>query len=141
MDYAATHPLAIIRYHTSNMILHVDSDAAYLVQPNTRSRYAGHFFLSSNPPPLPAKPIPERNGAIITVCKTICNVVASAAEAETGGVYNNAQDAVIIRIALQELGHPQPPTPIKQTTPLHTVWFMTTSNNSNLKHGTCVATG
>ena len=49
----------------------------------------------------------------MTVCKTIRNVVASAAETETGGVYNNAQDAVIIRIALQEIGHPQPPTPIK----------------------------
>ena len=80
MDYPATHPLAIIRYHASDMILHVDSDAAYLVQPNARSRYAGHFFLSSNPPPLPAKPIPECNGSIMNVCKNICNVVASAAE-------------------------------------------------------------
>lgn len=47
MDYAATHPLAIIRYHASDMILHVDSDAAYLVQPNARSRYAGHFFSAA----------------------------------------------------------------------------------------------
>ena len=27
MDYAASHPDATIRYHTSNMILHIDSDA------------------------------------------------------------------------------------------------------------------
>ena len=35
------------------------------------------------------------------------------AEAETGGVYFNAQRAIPIRIALEEMGHPQPPTPIK----------------------------
>ena len=49
----------------------------------------------------------------MTTCKTIRNVVASTKEAETGGLYNNAQDAIIIRIALEELGNPQPPTPIK----------------------------
>ena len=37
MDYAATHPLSIIRYKASDMILHVDSDAAYLVQQNAQS--------------------------------------------------------------------------------------------------------
>jgi hypothetical protein len=42
MDYAATYPLAIIRYFASDMILHINSDAAYLVLPNARSRYAGH---------------------------------------------------------------------------------------------------
>ena len=50
LDYAATYPEAIIRYFTSDMVLHIDSDAAYLVQKNTRSRYAGHYFLSDNPP-------------------------------------------------------------------------------------------
>jgi hypothetical protein len=51
MDYAATYPLAIIRYFASDMVLHIDSDAAYLVLPNARSRYAGHYFLSNRPPP------------------------------------------------------------------------------------------
>ena len=39
--------------------------------------------------------------------------MGSVAEAETGGVYFNAQRAIPIRIALEEMGHPQPPTPIK----------------------------
>ena len=47
LDDAATYPNAKIRYHASDMILHVDSDVAYLVLPNTRSRIAGHYFLSS----------------------------------------------------------------------------------------------
>ena len=33
MDYAHTYPNATIRYHASDMCLHIDSDAAYLVQP------------------------------------------------------------------------------------------------------------
>jgi hypothetical protein len=113
MDYAAAHPLSIIRYKASDIILHVDSDAAYLVQQNARSMYAGHFYLSSTPPKLPTKPNPPRNGPILTVCKTIRNVIASAAEGETGGLYSNAQDTIICRITLEELGHPHPPTPIK----------------------------
>jgi hypothetical protein len=31
LDYLATHPDASIRYHASNMILHIHSDASYLL--------------------------------------------------------------------------------------------------------------
>ena len=41
MDYAATYPDTYIMYYTSNMILHVDSVAAYLVLPKARSRISG----------------------------------------------------------------------------------------------------
>ena len=33
LDYAATYPNSIIRYHVSQTVLQVDSDAAYLVMP------------------------------------------------------------------------------------------------------------
>ena len=32
LDYLDTHPDAKLRYHASDMILHCDSDAAYLVE-------------------------------------------------------------------------------------------------------------
>ena len=95
------------------MILHVDTDAAYLVLPNARSRHAGHYFLSNTPSPPPATPTPKPNGAILTVCKTIRNVMTSAAEAETAGVFGNGQEIIACRISLQALGHPQPATPLK----------------------------
>ena len=41
MDYSATYPDVTIRYHSSGMVLHVESDTAYLVAPNTKSRVAG----------------------------------------------------------------------------------------------------
>ena len=39
--------------------------------------------------------------------------MASAAEAEVGALYMNAQEAIAIRNCLIELGHPQPATPMK----------------------------
>jgi hypothetical protein len=113
LDYAATYPNAVIRYHASQMVLHVDTDAAYLVLPKARSRIAGHYFLSNLPPPPPTKPTARLNGPIHTECRTLRSVVASAAEAECGGLFHNSQTAIPIRDALIAIGHPQPPTPIK----------------------------
>ena len=54
------------------------------------------------------------NGAIFTLlAKIIKSVMQSAAEAECGGLYKNAKEAVPMRITLEELGHPQSATPIK----------------------------
>ena len=39
-------------------------------------------------------------------------MAASAAEARLGALFLNAQEAKIMRLTLQEMGHPQPPTPI-----------------------------
>ncbi len=39
-------------------------------------------------------------------------VAASAAEAELGALFLNAQEAKVLRLVLKELGHPQPPIPI-----------------------------
>ena len=110
MDYVHTHPNSYIRYKASDMILHIDSDAAYLVAPKARSRVAGYFHLSDNPS---QGSTPMLNGAIHVECKTLRHVVSSAAEAETAGVYHNATVALPIRVVLQALNHPQPPTPIK----------------------------
>jgi hypothetical protein len=50
LDYLATHPDATIRYHASNMILHIHSDASYLSVSNARSRLGGLFFLGNKSP-------------------------------------------------------------------------------------------
>ena len=113
MDYMATQPDAVIQFHASDICLHIDSNAAYLVQPKARSRAAGHFCLSDNPPSDNTRPTPSPNGPVITKCQTIRTVMASAAEAETGEIFINSQQAIPIRTALTNMGHPQPPTPIK----------------------------
>ena len=45
MDYLHTYPNDYIRFYARDMILHIDSDAAYLVAPKSRSRIAGYFHL------------------------------------------------------------------------------------------------
>jgi hypothetical protein len=95
------------------MCLALDSDAAYLVQPNARSRFAGYFYLADPAPPPPVKPTPKLNGPVLVECKTLRGVLTSAAEAETGGVFHNGQTAIVIQRALEALGHKQPPTPLK----------------------------
>jgi hypothetical protein len=110
LDYAATYPTAYVRFYASDMELNIETDAAYLVMPKARSRIAGYYFLGNKPS---SRPHPHLNGAILVECKTLKHVVASAAEAECGGVFHNAQMALPIRVILIALGHPQPPTPIK----------------------------
>jgi hypothetical protein len=41
------------------------------------------------------------------------NVMSSAAEAELGALFHNATEACSLRTILEEMGHPQPPTPIQ----------------------------
>jgi hypothetical protein len=88
LDYASTHPDAIITYHVSDMVLVGHSDALYLSKSKARSRASGHFFMSNNS----AKP--PNNGAIITIAHIIKAVMSLAAEAEVGALYINCREAI-----------------------------------------------
>ena len=81
--------------------------------PEARSVYADHFYLSNWPCDKPNIPSTKRNGPTLTTCKTIRNVVSSAAEDETTGTLCNAKEGVAILPSLIGLGHKQPPTPLK----------------------------
>jgi hypothetical protein len=41
------------------------------------------------------------------------HVMSSAAEADIGAVFINAKEGAVLRTTLEELGHPQPPTPME----------------------------
>ena len=107
LDYAATHPDAVLTYNKSDMVLAVHSDASYLSEPRARSRAGGHFFMSSD------TVSPPNNGAVLTVSQIIKAVMSSAAEAELGALYINAREAVPARKTLEEMGHKQPRTPMQ----------------------------
>ena len=115
LDYAATHPDATIRFKASEMHLWLHSDSSYLNEPKARSRAGGYFYLSDKPK-LPIKstdPMPTLNAPIHVNSKVIDAVMSSAQEAETGAGFFNAKDAVPLRQTLEDLGHPQGPTPIQ----------------------------
>ena len=105
MDYLHDHPDGVLRYHASDMILQLEADGAYLVLPKARSRAAARFILGNDPT---SHPSPMNNAPIYVMCNTIKNVMSSAAEAETGGIYMATQRACPIRVTLAELGHTQP---------------------------------
>ena len=107
LDYAATHPDAIVTYRASNMVLGIHSDASYLSETGARSRAGGHFYMSND------TQFPPNNGAVHNVAQIINAVMSSAAEAELGALYINAREAVPMRVTLAEMGHQQPPTPIQ----------------------------
>ena len=69
LNYASTHPNATLRYVTSNMILHIYSDASYGSEPKSRSRVGGLFTLTSCTayPTKPPITTPTPNGAIHAV--------------------------------------------------------------------------
>jgi hypothetical protein len=112
LNYCATHPDATIRFHKSDMILHLDSDASYLSEPRARSIMAGYHYLSTHPDRLKAYKTPPLNGAVLVPTTIMKVVVSSAAEAELGALFHNGQDAIALRTTLEEIGWPQPPTPI-----------------------------
>ena len=111
LNYLATNSKAKIRYYALDMIFHVDSNAAYLVVPNAKSRIAGYYYLSD----LPSKKHNKLNGAVLVECRYLKLVVASAAEAETGGVFHNCQNIIYLQRLLHMLKHNQVATPVIKT--------------------------
>jgi hypothetical protein len=108
LDYLATHPDATIRYHASDIILHIHINASYLSVSNAQSRLRGLFFLGKK-----SSKKDTLNGSILKVASVIKNVIASAAESEVGACFHNVQSGAPLRVTLTELGHTQPPTPLR----------------------------
>ena len=92
------------------MLLHIHSDGSYLSAPKAWSRAGGHYFLT-NKHRDPSTCM--HNGAIYVLAKILKNVMSSAAEAEIGATFENGTAALPICTALEEMGHPQLPTPIQ----------------------------
>ncbi len=103
LDYLATHPDAMVRFHASDMILNIHSDVSYLSKTNAHSRACGHFFMGWKPDA--TKPI-KLNGTFFTLCLILPFVVASAAEVELGALFLNCKQATIFCLTLEEMGHP-----------------------------------
>jgi hypothetical protein len=119
LNYCASHPEAKLRYHASDMILNTHSDASYISKRESKSRAGGFFYLGINI----AIKNKLTNGVILIISTILKHVMSSAAEAEIGSVFLNTKEAKFLRTTLEEMGHPQPPTPqhFKLTTPL--LWF------------------
>ena len=88
------------------MILHVDSDTAYLVAPEAQSQAGGYQYLSSHDGSL-------FNGPVLILAKVIKNVMELATEAKLAALFVNVQEPKAIRNCLRAMGFTQPATPFK----------------------------
>jgi hypothetical protein len=109
LNYCNTHPETKIRYHASNMILHIHSDASYLSENEAKSRAGGFFYMVSSTNT--DKKLTNR--AMLIISKVLKRVMSSAVEAEIGAVFTNAKEGAVLRTTKEELGHPQPATPME----------------------------
>ena len=92
--YLASIQEAKVRFHASDMILNIHSDASYLSESGARSCACGHFFMGwmlENREPV------KLNGAFYTSSTIMRFVEASAAEAELGALFHNCQAGMIFR--------------------------------------------
>ena len=115
LDYEATNLSAIVHYKSSDMIIHIDSDASYLSEILPHRRTGGEYYLNlipSDPEKAPNLP-PPANVPIHTECRILKHVVISASKEEVEGLFHNGQTVLPISITLLEIGFPQPPTSIK----------------------------
>ena len=107
LDYCETRPNAKIQYYESYMILNIHADALYLSEQKARNTAGGQYLLGK----LPQNNQPIfLNGTFHTLANMIDNVASSAVEAEIGSLFLNAKKEKEIRLALEEMGHPKPPT-------------------------------
>ena len=74
-----------MRFLASDMILALHLDTSYLSEPEFKSRAAGHYYLANKDNDKLS------NGVVLTY---------------------NCKVAQPLRIALEEMGHPQPKTPV-----------------------------
>jgi hypothetical protein len=99
LNYAATYKDNKVIYNKSKMILRIQSDASYLSRSKSRSVGGGIAYLINN-----ENNMHEINGAIQCLRNVIDVVIASAAEAEYAGVFNNARVGVWLKNSFRSNG-------------------------------------
>jgi hypothetical protein len=92
LNYLASNQDAKVRFHASDMVMNIHSDASYLSETKAGSRACGYFFMGWMPKN--GEPI-QFNGAFYVNTTILRFVMASTAEAELRALFHNFQDGII----------------------------------------------
>ena len=94
--------------------MHIHSNVSYLSKVKVKSRMGGYFYLSSpfQEPLTSISELPPTSGSIHVLSIVLKNVIAYASEAEIGALFLYTKETATLRTMLEEMGHPDPPTPI-----------------------------
>ena len=107
--YAQTWPDAQITFKPSKMQLRINSDASYNSVTKARSRAGAYYDLTNKSEDNFNETV---NGNILVTSKLIDCVVASAAEAEYAACFMAGQEALRIKLTLEDMGYPKNQIPI-----------------------------
>ena len=91
------------------MVLIKDTDADYLVFPESLSRITGYYYFTNRMIDS-SKGTPTPNVPILIECNTLKTVVSSSAEAETGGTFEDAENVIPLRHMIKTVYLHQQPT-------------------------------
>jgi hypothetical protein len=97
LNYCNTHPGTQTRYHASDMILHIHSDASYISENEAKIRAGGLFYMGNTT----KNNNKLTNGAILIVSKVLKHVMSLAVEAEIGAVFLKAKEGAVLRTTLE----------------------------------------
>jgi hypothetical protein len=136
LDYLATHPDATIRYHASDMVLHIHSDASYLSVSNARSRLGGMLFLGGKSPEQDIL-----NGSIINVAAVIKTWSPRLQNQKVERASTTPKVAPRSESHSLSWATHNPQRLCERITPLHTELVTTLSNKNDQKQWTCDAIG
>ena len=92
LDYLASNQDSKVRFHASDMVMNIHSDASYLSELGAQSCACGNFLMGWMPKN--GKPI-QLNGTFYTSSAIMRFVIASAAEAELGALFHNCRTGMI----------------------------------------------
>jgi hypothetical protein len=107
LNYCNTHPETKIRYHASDMILHIHIDASNLSENEAKSRAGGFFYMGSDT----KTDTKLTNEAILIISKVLKHVMSSAAEAKIGAVFYKRQRRISPQDTIRRIGaHTAPHT-------------------------------
>jgi hypothetical protein len=90
LDYLATQEDTVLSYHTSDMVIAVNSNSSYLSKPKACSRAGGHFFHSRD------TTVPQNNGTVLNIAHIFKNIMSLATKAKLAGLYIMALKAMYI---------------------------------------------
>jgi len=109
MGYVRAFPDNFTKYHKSDMILKIQSDASFNSRCKGKSVQGGIHYLTNHDKIHDNDYI---NAPINCICSQINVVVLSAAEAEYAAVSKNAREGIYERQILEAMGYSQPATTI-----------------------------
>jgi hypothetical protein len=104
-------------------------------EPKARSRAGRYMFMTGR------DDIPTINGAILNILQIIRAVMSTAVEAELGALFINTKTANSMRHLHEELGHPQPLTPMQTDKKLQTTYSPTKLCQRPQRQLTYISTG